>query len=216
MISRSAFDLQPVLETLVENAARLCAADQAFILRSENGFLNLAVTYNVSTELREFVEQNPIVPGRYSVTARTALERQTIHIPDILADAEYTYAAWQAQPYRAALGVPMLRGDDLLGVITLSRSEARPFTDKQIELVTTFADQAVIAIENTRLLQELQTRNRDLTEALEQQTATSEVLNVIAHSPVELQPVYQAILANTTAIVRGQYCGTFLIRRRSP
>ena len=126
VISRSAFDLQPVLETLVENAARLCAADQAFILRSENGLLNLAVTYNASPELREFVEQNPIVPGRYSVTARAALERQTIHIPDILADPEYTYAAWQVQLYRAVLGVPMLRGDDLLGVITLSRSEARP------------------------------------------------------------------------------------------
>ena len=169
VISRSAFDLQPVLETLVENAARLCAAEQAFILRSENGLLNLAVAYNTSPELRDFVARNPIVPGRYSVTARAALERQTIHIPDILADSEYTYQAWQVQPYRAVLGVPMLRGDDLLGVITLNRAEAHPFTDKQIDLVTTFADQAVIAIENVRLFKELK-------EALEQQTATREIL----------------------------------------
>ena len=170
VISQSAFDLQPVLETLVENAARLCAAEQAFILRLEDGVLRLAVTYNVSAELREFVERNPLTPGRYSVTARAALERQTIHIPDILSDPEYTYQAWQVQPYRAALGVPLLRGDDLLGVITLSRTEGRPFTDKQIDLVTTFADQAVIAMENTRLLNELQDRNRDLTEALERQS----------------------------------------------
>ena len=216
VISRSAFDLQPVLATLVENAARLCEAEQAFILRVEDGFLWLAVTYNVSAELREFVERNPVVPGRSSVTSRAALERQTIHIPDILADPEYTYQAWQVQPYRAVLGVPMLRGDDLLGVITLNRSEARPFTDKQIELVTTFADQAVIAIENTRLLQELQTRNRDLTESLEQQTATSEVLRVIASSPTELQPVLDTVIANAVTLAGAkqghirQYDGEFL------
>src|SRR5262245_29351713 len=123
VISRSTFDLEPVLETLAENAARLCAADKAFIYRFENGLLNMAVAYNCSAALRDFVERNPVVPGRYSVTSRAALERQTIHIPDILADPEYTYLnSWENKRGMAVLGVPMLRGDDLLGVITLNRS----------------------------------------------------------------------------------------------
>ena len=214
VISQSAFDLQPVLETLVENAARLCAAEQAFILRLEDGVLRLAVTYNVSAELRGIVERNPLTPGMsHSVTARAALERQTIHIPDILSDPEYTYQAWQVQPYRAALGVPLLRGDDLLGVITLSRTEARPFTDKQIDLVTTFADQAVIAMENTRLLNELQDRTLISTEALEQQTATSEILRVIASSPTDIQPVLAAVAENAALVCGSCRCSN-LARRR--
>src|SRR5262245_11645467 len=201
VISRSAFDLQPVLETLVENAVRLCAADQGFIFRFEDGLLSIAVAYNASVQLREFIEQNPVVPGRSSTTSRAALERQTIHIPDILADPEYTYQAWQVQPYQAVLAVPMLRGDDLLGVITVNRSEARPFTDKQIELVTTFADQAVIAIENVRLFQELEARTRELAQSVGELRALGEVGQPVS-STLDLQTVLSTIVGHAVQLSR--------------
>jgi GAF domain-containing protein len=211
VISRSAFDLQIVLETLLENAASLCAADQGFIMNAERDGYHMAAAYGVSDDYKEFIETQTIRAGRGTVLGRVAVERRTVHIPDVLADPEYQFAEAQKRGgFRTNLGVPMLRNEALIGVFVLHRNEVCPFTDKQIELVTTFADQAVIAIENVRLLQELQNRNRDLTEALEQQTATSEVLNVIAHSPVELQPVYQAILANTKRLCEANIAALFL------
>ena len=211
VISRSTFDLQPVLETLVENATRLCGADTGFIFRPDGERLHIAAAWGASPELIAFYDRNPPPPGRGTLLGRTLLERRTVHIEDCLADPEYQWAESQkVAGYRTLLGVPLLREGVPLGIIGMWREEVRPFTDKQIELVTTFADQAVIAIENVRLLQELQNRNRDLTEALEQQTATSEVLNVIAHSPVELQPVYQAILGNTTRLCEANIAALFL------
>src|SRR5439155_16971069 len=140
--------------------------------------LRVVATHNASPELRAFVEANPIPPGRGSGTARAALERRTIHIDDILADPEFTYGVGQVDPIRTVLAIPMLRVDELLGVIIIYRHEVRPFTDNQIALMETFADQAVIAIENVRLFNELGFRNHDLTEAPEQQTATSDMLRV--------------------------------------
>src|SRR5262249_51926263 len=137
VISRSTFDLQTVFETLIGSAAKLCEAENAFIFRYDGGIFRMVSGYNVPSELAEFTDRNPIRPGRDSVTARTGLERRTIHVADVRADAEYSYGARDVFPYRTVLGVPMLRDEELVGVLCLFRPVVRPFTDKQIELVTT-------------------------------------------------------------------------------
>ena len=162
VISRSAFDLQAVFETVAESSVRLCGADRAFIFRFDGEVLRMAVAYNSSAEFAEWVANHPIPPGRHSGSARAALEHRTIHVPDVLADPEYTYGAKDLEPIRTILGVPILKGDDLLGVMMIYRLEVRAFTDKQIALVETFADQAAIAIENVRLLDELRERTNQL------------------------------------------------------
>jgi GAF domain-containing protein len=203
VISRSAFDLQPVFETVAENAVRLCEADKALIYRFDGELLRAAVTFNASPELREFVERNPIRPGRQSTHARAALERRTVHIPDIQADPEYTFGARYVDQVRTTLAVPMLKGDELVGVILIYKLEVRPFTDKQIALMETFADQAVIAIENVRLFTELQASNRELTSALDTQTATSDILRVISRSQTDVQPVFDAIVRSAVRLLGG-------------
>jgi GAF domain-containing protein/CheY-like chemotaxis protein len=210
VISRSAFELQPVFDTLVESAVRLCEAERAFLFQFDGEVLRSTACYNVSAETREWVARNPIRPGRHTVSARAALERRTVHVPDVQVDPEYAYAVRDERPIRTTLAVPMLKGDDLVGTITLYRLEFRPFTDKQIGLVETFADQAVIAIENVRLFDEVQARTRELSEALEQQTATSEVLQVISRSPGELRPVFQAMLKNATRICAAKFSTLYL------
>jgi GAF domain-containing protein len=211
VISRSTFDLQTVLDTLTASAARLCDADFAFIFQRFGDLFHLAATHGFSGDFIEYQKQNPIPLGRGSLTGRTALERKTVHIPDVLQDPEYTWTkSIELAQYRTMLGIPLLREGVPIGVIALLRRTVRPFTDKQIELVKTFADQAVIAIENVRLFEEVQARTRELSESLEQQTATSEVLKVIASSSGELQQVFDIMLANATRLCGASYGAMWL------
>jgi signal transduction histidine kinase/DNA-binding response OmpR family regulator len=199
VISRSAFDLQRVFETVAESAVRLCEADKAFIFRFDGELLRMAVAFNASEELRAFTERNPIRPGRGSGTGRAALERRTIHIPDARADPEYSYGALHVDPIRTLLGVPILKGDDLLGVMMIYRLEVKPFTEKQIALIETFADQAAIAIENVRLFDEVQARTSELTRSVEELRALG-VVSQAVNSTLDLETVLDTIVAKATQI----------------
>jgi GAF domain-containing protein len=200
VISRSAFDLDAVFETVAESSVKLCGADRAFIFRFDGELLRMALGFNVSQELKEFVERNPIRPGRHSASARAALERQTIHIPDVRADPEYTYGAKDAEAIRTVLAVPILKGDDLLGVIIIHPLEGvRPFTDQQIALVETFADQAAIAIENVRLLDALRRRTDELGRSVEELHALGEVSQAV-NSTLDLETVLSTIVAKAVQL----------------
>jgi GAF domain-containing protein/two-component sensor histidine kinase len=210
VISRSTFDLQAVFDALVASAARLCDAELAAIVRKQDSFFQHVGNYGYSSELAKLVRNTPIPLARTTIAGRALLEGNTIHIPDAQADRELTFKAISVGGIRTALGVPLIREGTPIGAIVLSRRSIRPFTKKQIELVTTFADQAVIAIENVRLFDEVQARTRELTEALEQQTATSEVLRVISSSPGELEPVFNALLANAVRLCAASFGNLYL------
>jgi GAF domain-containing protein len=199
VIGRSTFDLQPVFETLAENAVRLCQAELAFIYRFDGQRMRAVATYNVSDELRAFVEQNPIAPGRDTATARAAFERRTIHIHDVRADSEYTYGAKNIESIRTVLVVPMLRASELLGAIQVYRHEVRPFTEGHIVLMETFADQAAIAIDNARLLGELQARTTALARSVDELTALAEVSRALS-STLDLETVLETIVTRAVQL----------------
>jgi GAF domain-containing protein len=206
VISRSAFDLQTVLQTLVESAAQLCDADKATITRQKGEFFYRAESYGFSTAFMDSVRDIPVVPERQSATGRALLEGKVIHIPDVHSDPDYQFGeALKHGEFRTILGVPMLREGVPIGVFALTRAEVRPFSQKQIELVSTFADQAAIAIENVRLFEQAETRTRELSESLEQQTATSEVLKVISRSPTNAQPVFDAICESASRMCEAAF-----------
>jgi GAF domain-containing protein len=199
VISRSKFELQPVLDTLVQSAARLCEAEQNVIFLREGNVYRIAAGHGVSPEVEEYSKQHPISPGRGSLTGRVALESRVVHIPDVLADHEYTYGVLPHGRFGAMLGVPLLREGSCVGVMVISRRMPQPFTTKQIELVTTFADQAVIAIENVRLFDEVQSRTEELAKSVDELKALGDVTQAV-NSTIDLETVLSTIVAKAVQL----------------
>jgi len=199
VISQSGAELGPLLDTLVATAARICLAESGFIFQLQDGLCRMVASFGIPPEYKDFQESNPIVPGRGTLAGRTVLERRAVHIEDAAADPEYTrIQAVHLGNQRTMLGVPLVRDDALIGVITLARSHVKAFSEKEIGLVATFADQAVVAIENTRLLNELR-------ESLQQQTATAEIMGVISRSLGDLTPVFETMLANAVQLCQAKF-----------
>ena len=200
VISRSTFDLQTVLQTLVESATRLCDADSAYITRQKDGAFYRAESYGLSREFMDYVKDIPIKAERGSASGRALLEGRVIHIPDVKADSEYTWIeAQRLGAYRTMLCVPMLREGNPIGVILLNRNAVRPFTERQIELAMTFADQAAIAIENVRLFDEIQDKSRQL------EVASQHKSQFLANMSHELRTPLNAILGYTELMADGIY-----------
>ncbi|HYW63745.1 MAG TPA: GAF domain-containing protein, partial [Bradyrhizobium sp.] len=193
VISRSPSNIQPVLDTIAETAQRLCRSEHAYIMRLENDRYHLAAAKGARSERIKYLEQNPIARDRGSVVGRVALEHRPVHIPDVLADPEYALSMEGDHGYRTILGIPLLRDGSAIGIIIVTRAAVQPFEPRQIELVSTFADQALIAIENARLFEEVRARTEDLRESLQQQTATADVLKVISRSAFDLQTVLDTL-----------------------
>ncbi len=210
VISRSAFDLQAVLHTLVESAARLCGADQATITRQRDGKFYRAESFGHSREFMDHVRDIPVALDRGSASGRALLSGDVVHIADVLVDPEYTFnEAQRLSGLRTCLGVPMLREGAPVGALSLTRREVNPFSDRQIELVKTFADQAAIAIENARLFGEVQAKTRDLSESLQQQTATADVLKVISRSAFDLDTVMDTLARSAAELCDADFSGLF-------
>jgi len=195
IISRSAFDLHAVLEAVIDRASRLCRAQQGFMYRLDGDWYRLDVAYNITPEFLAFTERTPIhVDNLGTLAGRVGHARRAVQIPDVLQDPDYTF--WEAHrlgKYRAMLGVPLIRDETVLGVIVLWRGQPEPFTDDEAQLVSIFADQAVVAIEQAR-------HTRELADALEQQTATGEVLRIISRSTSELDPVFEALIKSAVQL----------------
>jgi len=213
VISRSAFDLQAVLETLIESAVKLAGAPRGVIFLREGDLMRVQAQSGFAPPFVEFLRENPIQRGRGTFTGRAFQDGKVTHMPDVLAEPEFDFhLAPQIGGFRSALAVPLLRNGVVEGVFSIVRPEPGPFTDRQIELVQTFADQAVIAIENVRLFDEVQAKTRDLTESLQFQTATSDVLKVISRSPDALQPVLDVIVETSQELCGSDASTIFLLR----
>ena len=228
VISQSTFDIQPVFETILETAARLCDADGGWITNREGEAHRVAATYAQTPEYDAVMRGRLLTADRGSVAGRTALEGRVVHVADVASDPEYTLTeAVTLGKYRTCLGVPLLREGVVVGVISIGRHRVQPFTERQIELVRTFADQAVIALENARLLDELQqrtdelaARNSEFGERIEHQSATIDVLKAMSASPGDPQPVFDLIVRRARDLCNTTQAGLFefdgeLVHRRS-
>src|SRR5215813_1790186 len=211
IISSSPTDLQPVFDTIAKHSVKLCGALFSSVYRFDGELIHMVAHHNYPPlALERSLRLYPTRPGRHLFTARAILDRSVINVPDVANDSEHVAHSATAKQilsdnaeearFRSVLSVPMLRGGDPIGAITVWHADLGPFSQTHVALLQTFAEQAVIAIENARLFQELQARNRDLTEALEQQTATSEVLRDIASSPTEIQPVLGTLIVNAVKL----------------
>ena len=216
VISRSAFDLQVVLDTLTASATKLCDGDRAAIFQRRGDHYHFVSNYGFSEEMESFARANPLPTGSSGGITRAGRDRKSIYIPDVLADPEYTQSGYQSRgDYRTLLSTPLMRGGEPIGGFVITRKAVRPFNDRQIELLQTFADQAVIAIENVRLFDEVQARTHDLTEALRFQTATSDVLKAISQSPNALEPVLDVIVETSRNLCGAQELAVFMLDGRS-
>jgi two-component system NtrC family sensor kinase len=202
VISQSLTDTQPVFDMIAERAMRLCGALNGGVNIYDGGLVRVAAHVNLDRQFSDVLTRMyPMRPSPATASARAILIRATVHIPDIEEDPEYAITgAARMAGFRSALAVPMLRAGEAIGAIVVYGGEATPFSERQIQLLETFADQAVIAIENVRLFTELAARNRDLDETLAQQTATSEILRVISSSPTDVQPVFEAIVGSAVRL----------------
>ncbi|WOS66159.1 GAF domain-containing protein [Sinorhizobium fredii] len=211
VISTSPDDVQPVFDAIAENAARLCAAEFCFVFRFDGALLHPAAYHGISREGIETVRAKfPQQPNRGNVTGRAFISGVVEQIPDVFTDPDYQMLSLaKIVAYRSAIGVPLMRKERPIGAIAVTRRAIGFFPERQVELLRTFADQAVIAIENVRLFDEAKAHNRELTEALEQQTATSEILRVISTSPTDVQPVFDSIAKNAARLCAAEFCFVF-------
>jgi GAF domain-containing protein len=210
VISESTTDVQPVFDAIARDAVRLCDANYSVIGRYDGQLLHLVAHEHVRTEgVQAMLQLFPMRPSRATTSSRAILDRAVVHVPDVLEDPDYDQPVALGIQNRSTLAVPMMRDGHPIGTISVGRLEPQPFSEKQIALLKTFADQAVIAIENVRLFKELETRNRDLTEALEQQTATSEILRVISQSQMDVQPVFDTIVAAALKLCSARSANVF-------